>query len=274
LPDCSKLTDCLDRVCPQRIGCIACDFRIRIEAIVRRRCRRSDIRRYKGIARTQINRLYQLSFAAASTKALRFELSAHLKAPQTFNVVIQKYQSRLRPARGLAPIVVSGGIVMHRKKLLPTAIAAMFVLADFTAALALPAAPSATTKATVSTSDVQLVRGGRGFGGGRGIGGGGFRGAGFHGGARGYGGRGMVAHRGYGFRGGGMYAGRYGGRYAGGRYGYGRYGYGRGYGWGAAAAGLGVAAAATSPYWYGGYNSGYNCGPYQYYQPGYGCVNQ
>lgn len=150
---------------------------------------------------------------------------------------------------------------MHKKKLLPTAIAAIFVLADFTAALALPVAPSAPSKATVSTSDIQLARGGRGFGGG------GFRGGGFHGGmARGgyHGGRGYVAHRGYGFRGGGMYAGR-------GRYGYGRYGYGRGYGWGAAAAatGLGV-AAATAPYWGGGYT----CGPYQYYQPGYGCVNQ
>jgi hypothetical protein len=143
---------------------------------------------------------------------------------------------------------------MHRTRLLPTTVAIIFLVADFTAAMALPVAPNATAKATgfSSSSDTQLVRGGRG---------GGFRGGGVHaGGARGgfHGGRGMVAHRGYGVRGGGMYAGR----------GYGR---GRGYGWGAAAAatGLGV-AAATAPYW----GSGYNCGPYQHYQSGYGCVNQ
>lgn len=133
---------------------------------------------------------------------------------------------------------------MLRTRLLPTAIAFGFALADFSSAIALPTAPDAATKVAASSSQVQLVRfAGRG----------GYRG-------------GFVAHRGYGFRGGGMYAGRWGGRY-----GYGRYGYRR-YGWGAAAAGLGV-AAATSPYWYGGYRN-YNCGPYQYYDPNYGCVNR
>jgi hypothetical protein len=150
-----------------------------------------------------------------------------------------------------------------------------FALAEASSsAMAFPAAPDAASKTAVfsfDSSPIQTVR----FGGGRG--GGGFRGGGGRGGmhaGRGFhGGRGSVAHRGYGFRGGGMrYGGRYGGggRYAGrwgGRYGYGRYGYGRG----AAAVGLG-AAAVTAPYWNSGY--GYNCGPYQYYQPGYGCVNQ
>lgn len=140
---------------------------------------------------------------------------------------------------------------MLRTRLLPIAVTLGFGLADFSSAMALPVAPDAATKAAASSSQVQLARFARG---------GGYRG----GVGRGYG----VAHRGYGFRGGGMYAGRYGGRY-----GYGRYG--RGYGWGAAAAATGVGvAAATSPYWYGGYNSGYTCGPYQYYYPGYGCVNR
>jgi hypothetical protein len=144
---------------------------------------------------------------------------------------------------------------MLRTRLMPIAIALGFVLADFSSAMALPVAPDAATKAAASLSKVQLARFVR-------------YGGGFHGGfARGYGGRGYAAHRGYGLH----------GRYAG-RYGYGRYGWGRGYGWGAAAAATGVGvAAATSPYWYGGYgyNNGYNsCGPYQYYYPGYGCVNR
>src|SRR5215213_5314235 len=77
-------------------------------------------------------------------------------------------------------------------------------------------------------------RGGGGFGGGGfrgGLGGGGYRGVGFGGGYRGLGwaGRGYGPYRGYG------------------------YGYRRGYGWGwPLAAGLGIAAAATT---YGYYNS-------------------
>lgn len=145
-------------------------------------------------------------------------------------------------------------------RLLPIAIiTCTFALAEASSsAMAFPVAPDAASKTAASSfnsSQVQTVR----FGGGRG---GGFRGGGMHAGRGFHGGRGSVAHRGYGMRGGGRYAGRWGGRY-----GYGRYGYGRG----AAAVGLG-AAAVTAPYWNSGY--GYNCGPYQYYQPGYGCVNR
>lgn len=99
----------------------------------------------------------------------------------------------------------------------------------------------------------------------RGFGGGGFRGGGFHGARMGGYRGGFHGHR-------GALAGGYRGRVAGGyRGGYGRYGYRGGYGrygyrpyaYGAAALGVGAAAA------YGARSYG-GCGPYHYYDPNSG----
>jgi hypothetical protein len=128
---------------------------------------------------------------------------------------------------------------MQRTRLLPMTVAVVFVLADFTAAVALPIAPSAGIKTTASSTNTILVREGRS---------GEFRGGSY------------VARRGYGR--GDMYAGRY--------------DYGRDYGGGATAIATGVdnAVATTIPDWYGEENwpAFHNCGPYSY--PGNICVPQ